>query len=115
MITTDMTNAGVRTVTPPVVGLRCSIPAEWVVATAPAAAPQHGTGLSFAGSVPAVRLRGLTAAAGTTGLTTTGVLLGIDALPSVQTTALEGYAVTGAPARHHSSTPGDLPPEDPLG
>ncbi|MCZ2822239.1 hypothetical protein O2V63_18015 [Modestobacter sp. VKM Ac-2977] len=115
MITTDMTNAGVRTETSPAVGLRCSVPAEWVVAMAPAAAPQYGTGLFSAGSVPAVRLRGLTAAAGTTGLSTTGARLGTDALPSVQTTALKGNAAIGAPARHTSSTPGDLPPEDPLG
>ncbi|MCZ2823876.1 MULTISPECIES: hypothetical protein [unclassified Modestobacter] len=120
MNSTDITTAGVRTVTSPAVGLRCSTPAEWVVSMATAAAPHRGTGLPFAGSATAVRLRGLTAAAGTTGLSTTGARLGADALPSVQTTsvqntALKGYAVIGAPARHTSSTPGDLPPEDPLG
>ncbi|MCZ2806581.1 hypothetical protein O2W18_15835 [Modestobacter sp. VKM Ac-2983] len=130
MNSTDITTAGVRTVTSPAVGLRCSTPDEWVVSMATATAPHHGTGLPFAGSATAVRLRGLTAAAGTTGLSTTGARLGTDALPSVQTTsvqttsvqttsvqtiALKGYAVIGAPARHTSSTPGDLPPEDPLG
>ncbi|MCZ2838690.1 hypothetical protein [Modestobacter sp. VKM Ac-2985] len=118
MNSTDITTAGVRSVTSPAVVLRCSGPAEWVVSMATAAAPQHGTGLSVAGSTT-VRLRGL-AAAGTAGLSTTGARLGTDALPSVQTTsvqttALKGHAVIGAPARHTSSTPGDLPPEDPLG
>jgi hypothetical protein len=112
---TDKTIAGVWTVTSPAVGLRCSVPAERVVSMAPYAAPQQGAGLPLAGSAAAVRLRGLIAAAGTTGLSTTGARLGTDVLPSVQTTALNGFAVTGAPARHTSTTPGDLPPEDPLG
>ncbi|MGY5882809.1 hypothetical protein [Modestobacter lacusdianchii] len=114
MNSTDMTIAGVSTVTSPAVGLRCSLPADRVALMAPYAAPWNGTGLSIAGSATTVRLRGLTAAAGTTGFLATGAPIGTDAQPSVQTTALKGNAFAGAPARHTSTTPGDLPPEDPL-
>ena len=107
MIGTDMTNAGVSTVTSPAVGLRCSDRSEWTVAMAPYAAPQQGTGLSAA-AFPAARLRGLTAA---TGARTTGAPFGTDRLLSVTTTALPGAALAGDPT---STTPGDLPPEDPL-
>ena len=112
MISTDMTNAGVSTVTSPAVGLRCSDRSEWTVAMAPYAAPQQGTGLSAA-AFPAARLRGLTAATGarTTGARTTGAPFGTDHLLSVTTTALPGAALAGDPT---STTPGDLPPEDPL-
>ncbi|WP_222194044.1 hypothetical protein [Modestobacter italicus] len=113
MNSTDMTVAGVSTVTSPAVGLRCSVPADRVALMAPYAAPWNGTGLSNAGSDATARLRGLIAAAGTTGSLTTGAPIGTDAQPSDQTTALTG-AFAGVPARHTSSTPGDLPPEDPL-
>ena len=110
MISTDMTFAGVSTVTSPAVGLRCPASADLVVRMAPYAAPWSGTGLSL----PAVRLRGLIAAAGTTGSIATGARLGTDALPSVQSTTPKGFAVAGVDSEHTSSTPGDLPPEDPL-
>jgi hypothetical protein len=80
---------------------------------APLAALYEGTGLPIAGTATPVRLRGLIAAAGMTG-TTTGAFLGATVRPSVQTTALPGFAVFGVPVEHPSSTPGDLPPEDPL-
>ena len=110
MISIDTRNTGAGTVTPPAVGM-CST--DRVVRTAPHAAPWTGTGLPAAGPATPFRLRGLIAAAGTTG-STVGVALGVTARPSVQTTALQGFAVAGAPAEHPSSTPGDLPPEDPL-
>ena len=114
MISTDMTFTGVSTVTPPAVDLRCATSADLVVRMAPYAAPWNGTGLPVAGALPAVRLRGLMAAAGTTGSIATGARLGTDALPSVQSTASKGFAVAGVDFEHISSTPGDLPPEDPL-
>jgi hypothetical protein len=95
VISIDMTS-GAGTVTPPPVGL-CS--ADQVVVMAPYAAPENGTGLPVAGTTAPVRPRGLTAAV----------------RPSVQTTAPREFAVAGVPAGHTSSTPGDLPPEDPLG
>ncbi|WP_299952193.1 hypothetical protein [uncultured Modestobacter sp.] len=133
MNSTDMTVAGVSTVTSPAVGLRCSLPADRVALMGAYAAPWNGTGLSIAGDATTARLRGLTAAAGTTGSLTTGAPVGTDAQPSIEapvngtpvnetpfietpfieTTALKG-AFAGVPARHTSSTPGDLPPEDPL-
>jgi hypothetical protein len=109
VISNDMKNSGAGTVTPPAVG---SSPADQVVVlTARYAAPWPGTGLPVAGTTTPVRLRRLTAAAGTTG-TTTGAFATV--CPSVQTTALRQFAVAGVPAEHASSTPGDLPPEDPL-
>ncbi|WP_138760753.1 hypothetical protein [Modestobacter altitudinis] len=102
MISTDTTNTGAGTVTPPAVGM-CS--ADQVVLTAPYAAPWTGTGLPAAGTASPFRLRGLIAA---------GAALGGTARPSVQTTALPEFAVVGVPVEHPSSTPGDLPPEDPL-
>ena len=47
-------------------------------------------------------------------ITTTGVFLGATVRPSVQIAALRESAVVGVPTEHTSSTPGDLPPEDPL-
>ena len=102
MISTDTTHTGAGTVTPPAVGM-CS--ADRVVRTAPDAAPWKGTGLPVAGTASPFRLRGLSAA---------GAVLGGTVRPSVQTTALPGFAVAGVPVEHTSSTPGDLPPEDPL-
>jgi hypothetical protein len=106
VISTDMTSTGAGTVTPPAVGLCSSGSADQVVLMAPIAAPWTGTGLPYAGSAPAVRLRGLTA--------TTGAFPSATVRPSVQTTALPEFAVVGVPTEHPSSTPGDLPPEDPL-
>ena len=114
MISTDMTNAGVSTVTSPAVGLRCADSADVVVRTARYAAPENGTGLSVTGALPAVRLRGLLAAGGTTRSDATGAPFGTDGLPFVQRTTPEGRAVAGVVLDHTSSTPGDLPPEDPL-
>jgi hypothetical protein len=100
VISIDVKNSGAGTVTPPAVGM-CS--ADQVVLVAPYAAPWSGTGLSVVGAATPFRLRGL--AAGTTGSTVR---------PSVTTTAQREFAVVGVPAGHASSTPGDLPPEDPL-
>jgi hypothetical protein len=102
VISIDSKNSGAGTVTPPAVGM-CS--ADQVALMAPYAAPWAGTGLPVAGAATPIRLRDLTAAAGTTGST---------ARPSVKTTAQLEFAVVGVPAGHASSTPGDLPPEDPL-
>ena len=109
MISIEMTFSGAGTVTPPAVGVRS---ADQVVLMAPYAAPWSGTGLPITGPATAVRLRGLTAAAGTTGIRT-GAFLGA-IRPSVQITALREFAVAGVPVERTSSTPGDLPPEDPL-
>jgi hypothetical protein len=95
VISIDIKHAGAGTATPPAVGI-CS--ADQVVLTAPYAAPWTGSGLLVAG---------------TTG-TTTGAFLGATARPSVPTTAQREFAVAGVPVGHTSSTPGDLPPEDPL-
>jgi hypothetical protein len=103
VISTDTTNTGAGTVTPPAVGM-CS--ADRVVRTAPTAAPWKGTGLPVAGTASPFRPRGLSAAGAALG--------GTVVRPSVQTTALPGFAVVGVPVEHPSSTPGDLPPEDPL-
>jgi hypothetical protein len=105
VISIDIKNSGAGTVTPPAVGLCSSVAADQVVLMPPYAAPWSGTGLPIAGTAPSIRLRGLSAA---------GVFLGATARPSVQTTAEREFAVTGVPAGHASSTPGDLPPEDPL-
>ena len=112
MISIDVMTTGAGTVTPPAVGLCSPGSTDQVVLMAPYAAPWTGTGLPAVGST-AVRLRGLTAAVGTAG-TTTGVVLGATARPSVQTSAPRDIAVFGIPTEHTSSTPGDLPPEDPL-
>jgi hypothetical protein len=109
----DMTTAGAVTVTPPAVGLCSPRLTDRVVLMAPYAAPWNGTHLPSAGPATPIRLRGLIAAAGTTG-TTTGACLRATARPSVPTPAQREFAVTGAPVEHTSSTPGDLPPEDPL-
>jgi hypothetical protein len=111
VISIDLIGAGV--VTLPAVGTCSSISADQVVRMPAPAALYEGTGLPVAGPDVAVRLRGSTAAAGTTG-STTGAFLGATVRPSVQTTALREFAVFGLPAGHASNTPGDLPPEDPL-
>jgi hypothetical protein len=98
VISIDVKNTGAGTVTPPAVGLCSAGSVDQVVLMAPYAAPWTGTGLPIAGPATAVRLRGLAATA----------------RPSVQTTALPEFAVVGVPTEHISSTPGDLPPEDPL-
>jgi hypothetical protein len=110
VISIDIKHAGAGTATPPAVGI-CS--ADQVVLTAPYAAPWTGSGLPVAGTTTSARLRRLVAATGTTG-TTTGAFLGATARPSVPTTAQREFAVAGVPVGHTSSTPGDLPPEDPL-
>jgi len=108
---TVLNDSGASTVTPPAVGM-CS--ADQVVLMAAYAAPWTGTGLPIAGTATPIRLR-RPVVAGTTG-TTTGTTTGAfsGALP-VQTTDQREFAVAGAPTEHISSTPGDLPPEDPLG
>ncbi|MCU1620145.1 MAG: hypothetical protein JWP68_2448 [Modestobacter sp.] len=110
MISIDIKNSGAGNETPPPVGM-CST--GQVALMAPYAAPWSGTRLPVAGTATSVRLRGLIAAAGTTG-TTTGAFLGATVRPSVQITAQQEFAVAGVPAGHASNTPGDLPPEDPL-
>ena len=106
MISTDSTYTGAGTVTPPAVGPCTTGQIAWM---APAAAPIRGTGLPVTGVAVPFRLRGLTAAG-----TTSGVTFDATVRPSVQTKALEEYAVAGVPSAHISTTPGDLPPEDPL-
>ena len=113
MISIDFTTTGAGVVTPPAVGVRCSGSVGQGVLMAPHAAPQNGTGLPSGGTTTPIRLRGLIAAAGSSG-TTTGAFLGATVRPSVQNTELSGFVVAGAPVQHTSSTPGDLPPEDPL-
>ena len=97
MISIDITSTGAGTVTPPAVGL-CAV--DQVVLMAPYAAPWTGTTLPSGGTGTSLRLR--------------RTAVGIAVRPSVQTTALRGFAVVGVPAEHPNSTPGDLPPEDPL-
>ena len=109
MISTDSKYTGAGNATPPAVGV---CPVDQLALMAGTSAPWAGTGLSIAGPVPSVRLRGQLAAAGLAGSTTGGVI-GATARPSVQTTALR-VAVAGFPSEHTSNTPGDLPPEDPL-
>jgi hypothetical protein len=110
VISIDIKHSGAGIVTPPAVGM-CSV--DQVALMAPYAAPWSGTRLPITGTATPIRLRDLTVAAGTTG-TTTGVFLGAAPRPSVPTTALREFAVAGVRAEHASSTPGDLPPEDPL-
>jgi hypothetical protein len=105
VISIDMKNSGAGTVTPPAFGLCSSGTADQVVLMAPYAASWDGTALPSGTAAP-IRLRGLSA--------TTGVVLGATVRPSVQTTALKELAVDGVPSGRTSSTPGDLPPEDPL-
>ena len=92
---TKYTGAG--TVTPPAVGT-CS-PGQ-VVLMGACSAPESATGLRIAG-LPI---------AGPAG--TTGAFPGGTARPSVQSTARRDRVVVRY--EHTSSTPGDLPPEDPL-
>jgi hypothetical protein len=92
VISIDFVDTGLGVVAPtPAVGTCAAAWTPPVVRMAPYAAPFQGTGLS------AVRLRDL--AAGT-------------AVPSVEHIARTGLAVSGVPAQR--TTPGDLPPEDPL-
>ena len=102
MISTATKTTGAGTVTPSAVGL-CS--AGQVVRMASYAAPLQGTGVSVAGTVTPFRLRGLIATADATGAFT-----GINVDPTV----LEGLARVGVPSAHVSTTPGALPPRDPL-
>jgi len=97
---TKYTGAG--TVTPPAVGT-CS-PGQ-VVLMGACPAPENATGLRIAG----FPIAGLPIA-GPVG--TTGAFPGGTARPSVQITARRDRVVVGY--EHTSSTPGDLPPEDPL-
>jgi hypothetical protein len=101
VISTDINYTGAGSATPPAVGM-CS--ADQVVLMVPTTAPSRWTGLPAAGAVTSLRLRGLAA---------TGAFPGATVRPFVQTTAQPGTAVVGVPAGHTSSTPGDLPPEDP--
>ena len=101
MISTDNVYTGAGIVTPPAAGV-CS--ADRVVRMAPYAAPQSGTGLPIAGTATAARLRAVGTPTGQFALVP----------PFVQTSALRDFAVAGVPTGHTSSTPGDLPPEDPL-
>ena len=104
MISIDIKNAGAGNVTPPAVGM-CSA-ADQVVLWAPYAAPEQGTGLPFAGTTTPVRLRRAGAVAG---------IAATFARPSDQTTAIQReFAVAGVPTAYVSTTPGDLPPRDPL-
>jgi hypothetical protein len=98
VISTDSNYTGAGTVTPPAVGLCSTVQ---VVRTAGSVAPWSATGLPVAG---AVRLRGLTL---TTGASTDATR------PSAPFADRREPAVTGVPTEHTSSTPGDLPPEDP--
>ncbi len=92
MISTDFVATGSGTAAPtPAVGACTSAWTEQLVRMAPPAAPFQGTGLPVAPT--AVRLRDLAPA-------------------SVQHSARTGLAVPGVPAQR--TTPGDLPPDDPL-
>ena len=109
MISIDIKYTGAGVVSPPAVGVCSSGAVEQVALMAPHAAPWNGTGLPIAGPATPIRSRGFIAAG-----TTTGAFPGATVRPSVQTTALREFAVLGVPVGHTSSTPGDLPPEDPL-
>ena len=100
MISTDTKFTGAGTATPPAVGL-CST--DLVGQMAAYAAPVQGTGLPIAGTATPFRLRGRIATADATG-----------AFAGVGTTVLEGLARVGVPSAHVSTTPGALPPRDPL-
>ena len=91
MISIDINTSGAGNETPPAVGV-CS--ADQVVLMAPYAAPEQGTGLPTAGVTAPVRHR------------RQGAVLGAP--------AQREFAVAGVPTAHVSSTPGDLPPRDPL-
>jgi hypothetical protein len=106
VISTDTKYTGAGVETPPAVGM-CT--GDQVRLLAPTSAPWTGTALPSAGAVTPIRLRGQLAAAGLTG-SFIGGAVGVTAR---QTTALQ-VAVAGVPTEHTSSTPGDLPPEDPL-
>jgi hypothetical protein len=102
VISTDFATTGSGFVAPtPVVGACAPAWSEQVARMAPYAAPFQGTGLPVA--TTAIRLRDLAPAA-------TGISLGTPA--SVQYPTRTGLAVPGVPAQR--TTPGDLPPEDPL-
>jgi hypothetical protein len=103
---TDTTTVG-TTVTSPAAGLCAALGNAGLMASN--RAPWNGTGLPVAGS--AVRRRELTVLGATP--STTGAPFGADALSYVQFETLRP-ATPGGAAQHISSTPGDLPPEDPL-
>ena len=107
MISIDFKNSGAGSVTPPAVGM-CSA-ADQVALKAPYAAPGQGTGLPFAGTTTPVRLRPLGAVAGVA-----GAIARPSVQTTVQTTVRREFAVIGLPVGQTSSTPGDLPPRDPL-
>jgi hypothetical protein len=102
VISTDFATTGSGFVAPtPVVGACAPAWSEQVVRMAPYAAPFQGTGLPVA-TTP-VRLRDLASdATGGSGAPAS----------SVPNPARTGLAVHGVPAQR--TTPGDLPPEDPL-
>ncbi|MQA35027.1 hypothetical protein [Modestobacter roseus] len=122
MNSTDFVVTGKGVVAPEPAAAACAPavrPGEWterVVLMAPTAAPFQGTGLST--TEPAVRLRALDLLA--TAAHATGATYGTDA-HLIDPTGT-GFAVSGVPAlrttltalRTTSTTPGDLPPEDPL-
>ncbi|MGY1751354.1 hypothetical protein [Modestobacter sp. SYSU DS0511] len=107
MNSTDFVVTGLGVVAPEPAAAVCATAwTERAVLMAPTAAPFQGTGL------PAVRLRGLLSGADATPKRT-GARYGTDAHLIAPTRT--GLAATGVPAqRATSTTPGDLPPEDPL-
>jgi len=102
VITIDFVATGSGTAAPtPAVGACAPAWTEQVVRLAPNAAPFQGTGLPIAPT--AVRLRDLAPEG-------SGISTGTPA--SVHESTRTGLAVPGVPAQR--TTPGDLPPEDPL-
>ncbi|MGY1844152.1 hypothetical protein [Modestobacter sp. SYSU DS0875] len=106
MNSTDFVVTGLGVVAPEPAAAVCATAwTERAVLMAPTAAPFQGTGL------PAVRLRDLLS--GATAADATGAPYGARAHLIDPTRT--GLAATGVPAqRATSTTPGDLPPEDPL-
>ncbi|WP_369139917.1 hypothetical protein [Modestobacter versicolor] len=92
MISNDVIDTGAGTVTPPAVGLCSAVQDVRMPGTA---ALWNATGLPVAG----VRLRALASTDATR--------------PYAPIADRREFAVAGAPTEHTSSTPGDLPPEDP--
>lgn len=106
MISTDSTYTGAGNATPPALRL---CPVDQFPLVSGTAAPWTGTGLPIAGPVTSARLR--EQATGLTGSIAGGVL-DAPARPTAPTTAPR-VADAGVLTEHTSSTPGDLPPEDP--
>jgi hypothetical protein len=107
VISTDTQHTGAGVETPPAVGM-CSV--DQVVLVAPTSAPWTGTVLPSAGTATAIRLGRQLAAAGLPGSRLGGGVVGASARPSVQIDARP----ESVRFEHTSTTPGDLPPEDPL-